>query len=571
MGLAWTLANKGHIQIDIVTSRISQQKQFGPTAILSLMGIACAVYLAFYVSQGMVEKYIMGVMSASELPLPEWWPRVPIFIGLVLLALAFAILALQNVIALRSMHDPKEGLPPGWIISLGTIWIGAVIFLLVWPQAEKISLGLVLPVMVFLIFGLLASGTWVFLSLTLAGMLGGLIFTSYPVGLVAAKLLFNYSASWALTCLPLFIFMGELLLRSGGTRHLYAGLGTWVERIPGKLLHSNILACTVFAAISGSGAATTAAIGTVAVPELKRLGYDRGISIGSLAGAGTLGMLIPPSIPLIIYGALTNESIGQLFMGGILPGLMLSSLFMGYILVRAIRRPSTAPVSRSYSWGERMKGSLEITPILISICVVLGSIYFGIATPTEAGAIGALCALGTLVLYKTLSWKAIKEASWHTMRTTCMLMAIFVGASILSVFLGYLRVSQYVMQATLATGLSKYALLGIICLIYIGLGCIFEGASMMVLTLPIVYPIIIGLGFSGIWFGIVLVILIETSQVTPPVGFSLYILQGVAGVTIGYVAKNAFPFFLLMLVAVIVLVLFPQIALILPNMMIVRG
>jgi len=570
MGLAWTLRVGGHIQVNLLFSRFSSRTQHWLTVFLSCVGMACAAFFAFYAWQGMADLFTTGTVS-DELRLQRWWARVPFFLGFVTLATGFAALALEKAISPRLTHEREEGLSPVWVIGLLAILIGMVSFLLVWPQALGMTPLLILPVMVFLIFGLIGSGMWVFLALCLAGLLGLFMFTSYPVGTIAGKVMFNSAAGWTLTCLPLFIFMGELLFRSGASRHLYSGLGSWVERIPGRLLHSNILSCSIFAAISGSGAATTATVGIVAIPELKRLGYDKGISLGSLAGAGTLGLLIPPSIAMIVYGAITTESIGQLFMGGILPGIMLSFLFMSYIGVTAIRRPSIAPPSRAYSWDERIKGALEIIPMFITIGLVLGLIYTGITTPTEAGAVGAFCALGTLALYRTMSWEVVKEASWSAIRTTCMVIMIFVGASLLSTSLGYLRVAQHVLLLVEGSGLSKYVLLGMICIMYIGLGCIFEGISMMVLTLPIVYPIILALGFNGIWFGIVLVILIETSQVTPPVGFSLYIIQGVTGETIGYVARNAFPFFLLMLVAVIILVLFPQIALILPNMMISGG
>ena len=429
---------------------------------------------------------------------------------------------------------------------------------------------LVLVVVLILVFGFIFGSLWIFLALTITGIFAMVIFTPYPIGPMTVKLLFNSNSNFALTCLPLFIFMGELLFRSGASQHLYGGISPWVERIPGRLLHSNILACTVFAAVSGSSAATCATIGTVAVPELKRLGYDEGISLGSLAGAGTLGLLIPPSIVMIVYGSITAESIGQLFLGGIIPGLMLATLFMIYIGAAAIRRPSIAPPGRSYSWRERGRGLVEITPILVVIGLVLGLIYLGYTTPTEAGAVGAVCAFFTLILYRNLNWQVIKEASWSALRTSCMVMMIIAAASLLSSTLGYLRVPQFLAAGVEASGLSRYAILGILCLIYIALGCIFEGISMMVLTLPIVYPMIIVLGFNGIWFGIVLTVLFETCNITPPVGFNLYVLQTISGRSIGMIVRHTIPFFLLMVLGVGILILFPQLALILPNMMIAR-
>jgi len=308
----------------------------------------------------------------------------------------------------------------------------------------------------------------------------------------------------------------------------------------------------------------------VAVPELKKRGYGSGISLGSLAGAGTLGLLIPPSIVMIVYGAAASESIGQLYLGGVIPGLILSSLFMCYILAMAMFRPFMAPAGRSYSWRERIIGLVEITPIVFLIGLVLGLIYLGITTPTEAGAIGAVGAFTTLLFYKRLSWKVVKEASWSALRTTCMIMMIIAGAILLSSSVAYLRVPQYLCNAIVASGLSKYLILAVVCVVYIALGCLLEGISIMLLTLPIIYPLMISMGFNGIWFGIVLVILIETAQVTPPVGFNLYVLQNISGESIAMIARNAFPFFFLMLVMIVLLTFFPQIALVLPNMMIVR-
>ena len=338
--------------------------------------------------------------------------------------------------------------------------------------------------------------------------------------------------------------------------------------MPGRLLHSNILACTVFAAVSGSSAATCATIGTVAVPELKRLGYEEGISLGSLAGAGTLGLLIPPSIVLIVYGAITAESIGQLFLGGIIPGLMLSALFMLYIGFQAIRRPSIAPVGRSYSWLDRGKGLVEVIPVAVVILLVLGLIYMGITTPTEAGAVGAVSAFATVILYRNLSWRVIKEASWNALRTGCMIMMVIAGATVLASTLGYLLIPQWLAAVVEASGLSKYVILAILCLIYVGLGCLFDGVSMMVLTLPIIYPMVLAMGFNGIWFGVLLTVLIETAQITPPVGFNLYVLQTISGRSIGMIVRNTIPFFFCLLLGVVILIIFPDLALILPNAMI---
>jgi len=568
MGAAWTLKAGGHVQIRLFSSYLSLRNQQRLTVVLASVGMAAFGFLAFYAGLGVVNHYIMDVRSESLIRLPLWWAWVPLCVGSVMLIIQFAGTVVENIISLRSTHERGGGLSPAWFIALGAILVAVVGFLLVSPQAPGMGVWLVLLAVLGILFAFIFGSLWIFLALMITGVLGMMIFTPYPSGQMAAKLVFNANASFVLTCLPLFIFMGELLFRSGASQHLYSGLATWVEKVPGRLLHSNILSCTVFAAISGSSAATCATIGTVAVPELKRLGYDEGISLGSLAGAGTLGLLIPPSIVLIVYGSVAAESVGQLFLGGIIPGLIIATLFMLYIGAQAIHRPSIAPVGRSYSWWERIRGAGKIIPILVVVGLVLGLIYAGVTTPTEAGAVGAVCAFATLVLYRNLSWQVIKEASWGALRTSCMIMFVIAGASLLASSIGYLRVPQQIVAAVEAAGLSKYVILVILGLIYLSLGCLFDGVSMIVLTMPIIYPVIQALGFSGIWFGVWLTILIEIAQITPPVGFNLYVLQTISGQSIERIVRNTIPFFFLLLLGAFIITLFPQIVLWLPNMMI---
>ncbi len=569
MGVAWTLKAGGHVRIGLLSSHLSQRNQSWLLVVISTIGVAAFTFVTIYTWQGFVSNFVGNVRGESMLELRLWWGWVALFIGSGLLTLQFAGTLAENIVSLRSTHERGEGWSPVWFIGLAVILISLIGFLLIWPEAPRMSEWLILLVVLLLVFGLVFGGLWIFMALTVTGIFGMIIFTPYPIGPMTARLLWNSNASFVLTCLPLFIFMGELLFRSGASKHLYAGISPWVERVPGRLLHSNILACTVFAAVSGSSAATCATIGTVAVPELKKLGYEEGISLGSLAGAGTLGLLIPPSIVLIVYGAITAESIGQLFLGGIIPGLMLSALFMLYIGAAAIRRPSIAPVGRSYSWRERGIGLVEIIPVAVVILLVLGLIYMGITTPTEAGAVGAVCAFASVILYRNLSWRVIKEASWNALRTGCMIMMVIAGASLLSSTLGYLLIPQWLAAVVEASGLDKYVILAILCLIYVGLGCLFDGVSMMVLTLPIIYPMVLAMGFNGIWFGVLLTVLIETAQITPPVGFNLYVLQTISGHSIGMIVKNTIPFFFCLILAVVILVIFPDLALFIPNAMIV--
>lgn len=568
MGTAWTVKSGGHVRINIITSRFSQRAQCWITVCVATVAMAAFVLFTIYAWEGFVEVYTGHIVGRTVYRMPLWWVWLPFLVGSVMLTIQFAGIVLENIVSLKRLEQEQgttgDVLPA---ILIGIAVVGFFLVSFIWSPPAGMGAGLILLIVLGIVFALIGSSLWIFVSLGLTGVLALLLFTDYPPSLVV-QVAFSANESFVLTCLPPFVLMGELLFRSGASSDLYSGISPWVERVPGRMLHSNILGCTIFAAISGSSAVTCATIGTVAVPELKKLGYDEGISLGSLAGAGTLGLLIPPSIVLIVYGAMTAQSIGQLFLGGFLPGLMLSGLFMAYIGMRAIRYPSIAPPSRVYSWKQRITGSVKVIPIFITIGMVLGLIYAGITTPTEAGAIGAACALGVVLLHRNLNWSVLKEASFATIRTTCMIMFIVTGATILSSGMAYLHVPQDLSAALEAAHLPKYLVFSILCLIYIALGCLFDGISMMVLTLPIVYPLILVMGFDPIWFGIVLTILIETAQITPPVGFNLYVLQTISGHDIGMIVRNTIPFFLLMLVGVVILVFFPEIAMVLPNMMI---
>ena len=431
-------------------------------------------------------------------------------------------------------------------------------------------IGLLLAVMGFMFF-FLGSGLWMGVSLGVTGALSILIFTNYPIGDIIAKVSFSANESFVLVAVPFFIFMGELLLHSGISQRLYSGITPWITRIPGKLLHTNVIVSSLFAAMVGTSAAPTAAVGAIAVPELKRRGYDPNISIASLAGAGTLGLLIPPSSPMIIYGAMVGDSVGQLFMAGLIPGLILAFIFMTYIAILSSLRPSLVPVDNErYSWKERLKALTQVLPAFFVIASVLGLIYGGIVTPTESAAIGVLASLLVCLLYKTLNWKMLKSSLLSTVRLTCMIMFIITGASILRTAVAYLRIPNELVRLVIGLQLSPYTVLAAIILVYLFLGCLFDAVSMLVLTLPIVHPLVTALGFNSIWFAVVVVILIEAAQVTPPVGFNLFVLEKISGTPVFTIAKHSVPFLLLMLLLIIILTIFPEIATWLPSTMIKR-
>jgi len=375
-----------------------------------------------------------------------------------------------------------------------------------------------------------------------------------------------------LTSVPLFILMGELILRAGLSENFYRSMGLWFHGLKGGLLQSNIVACAVFAAVSGSSVATAAAIGTVAIPEMSRRGYEPKILFGSLAAGGTLGILIPPSIPMIIYGAMVEQSVERLFIAGVLPGIVMSLIFMAYIWVRVAVTPSLVPPAEARpTWAERFSSLAGVAPMFLLILLVLGSIWLGYATPTEAAAVGASAAMVLALASRRLNWRVFAESVTSTIRTTCMVLFIIVGAQILTYALVKTGASRALTAWVVGLGLSKWILFAIVTVLYIFLGCIIDGVSMMVLTLPILYPIIIAAGFDPIWFGIALVILIELGNVTPPVGLNMFVIHGISGGRpIGEVIWGSLPFGILMLAVLALISIFPGLVSWLPSTLVRR-
>ena len=427
--------------------------------------------------------------------------------------------------------------------------------------------------MSLIVFGMLfltlASGIWVGFSLFIVGFIGMIFFSSLPAGNNMASSLWATCEKWEYVALPLFIFMGEILYRSGISEKLFKSLVPWLYRLPGGLLLMNIISCTLFAAVSGSSAATTATVGRITLAEFDKLGYDRRLAMGSLAGAGTLGFLIPPSLIMIVYAILAEVSIGKMFMAGILPGLLLAGIYSSYIIYRGIRNPEIAPrTQESYSWKERLVGLKDITPVLVLILMVLGSIYGGIATPTEAAALGVFGATIFAYINRRMNKKILFECLIGAVKTNAMIMLIVVGAGFLSRVMGFLGIPAAITTAITELNLSPYMLMLLLGGFYILLGCLLDGFSIVVMTLPIALPMVTAAGFDPIWFGIYLILMVEVSQITPPVGFNIFVIQGLTGEPILNIAKYAFPFFLLMLFTTAIITVFPEIALILPRLMV---
>ena len=427
-------------------------------------------------------------------------------------------------------------------------------------------------------FLLLLSGLWIGFSLMGAGVMGMLLFKlNLPptisvwdkIGGLLANSVWNSTNSWSLTALPLFILMGEILYRTQISTRLLNGLQPWLAGIPGRLLHINVVACSLFAAVSGSSAATTATVGKITLDELSKRGYDRSIAIGSLAGAGTLGFLIPPSLIMIIYGILSDTSIGKLFIAGVVPGLLLASAYAAYIMVRAMIDPSIMPKEEeSHTFKEKIAASRELFPVLLLIVVVLGGIYMGITTPTEAAAIGVVGALALAVWFKNLTVENFREAVLSAVKTTSMISFIIVGAAFLSQVVGFVGIARALSLYITGLGLSPYVLIFVIAIMYLFLGMILDGISIVVMTLPIVLPIVVAAGFHPLWFGIFLVFMVELSQITPPVGFSIFVIEGISGEKVGDILKATFPFFVIMILMVIAITAFPDIVFYLPNQMV---
>ena len=422
--------------------------------------------------------------------------------------------------------------------------------------------------LIVFLFALLGSGVWIGLALAGVAWIGMELFTARPVGDAMTVTIWGTASSWTLTALPLFIWMGEILFRTRLSEDMFSGLAPWMEKLPGRLLHTNIIGCAIFAAVSGSSAATCATIGKMTLPELAKRGYPQDMTIGTLAGAGTLGLLIPPSIIMIVYGVTANVSIAQLFVAGILPGILLAGLFMGYTIVWSLLHPGAIPPpDRIFSFREKLWASRHLIPVVMLIALVLGSIYLGFATATEAAAFGVVGSLVIAGLQGSLTRKEFATSIMGATRLYCMIALILAGASFLTLAMGYIGLPRHLAEWIGGLGLSKFALLMAIMVFYVILGCFLDGISMVVLTMGVILPTIEKAGIDLLWFGIYIVLVVEMAQITPPVGFNLFVLQGMTGRQITYIARTALPMFWLMVAAVLLVYFVPSIVTLLPQHM----
>jgi tripartite ATP-independent transporter DctM subunit len=434
-----------------------------------------------------------------------------------------------------------------------------------------IGMAGVAAVLVGTLFVLLALGVWIGPALIAVGIVGMQLFSSAPGGSILATTSWASSASWTMTALPLFIWMGEILFRTRLSDDMFAGLAPWVERLPGRLLHANVIGCGIFAAVSGSSAATAATIGRISLPELKARGYPESISIGSLAGSGTLGLLIPPSIIMIVYGVAAQVSVARLFIAGVLPGLMLMALFSGYVMLWSLLNKRRIPAAgAALALGEKLRKTWRLLPVVLLIAGVIGSIYAGFATATEAAAIGVVGALLIAGASGMLNRQTFTDSLLGAVRTSTMIFFILLGAAYLTSAMSFTGLPAALATWIAGEKLPAWALIAALTVFFIILGCFLDGISIVLLTTSVILPAVQAAGIDLLWFGIFIVLVVEMAQITPPVGFNLFVVQNLTGKDIFTVAKASFPFFLLMVVATVLVTVFPQIVLSLPQAMTAR-
>ncbi|KZK75907.1 Sialic acid TRAP transporter permease protein SiaT [Pseudovibrio sp. W64] len=428
---------------------------------------------------------------------------------------------------------------------------------------ENIS---IIILFLFVMFTLLGTGVWVGLALMGVAWVGMELFTTRPVGDVMLTTIWSASSSWTLTALPLFIWMGEILYRTRLSEDMFRGLAPWMARLPGGLVHTNIVGCTVFAAVSGSSAATLTTVGKMSIPELRKRDYPEKMIIGTLAGAATLGLMIPPSLTLIVYGVTINESISKLFFAGIMPGIVLAGMFMAYVAITSKVSSKWDPKAEpEMSFAEKVKNTRFLLPVILLILVVIGSMYLGYATATEAAAFGVIGSLILAASQGSLSWKSFTSSLMGATYTSSMIALILAGAAFLSLSMGFTGLPRGLADMIATLELSRFELLMVLLVFYVILGMFLDGISSVVLTMAVVEPMIRQAGIDLIWFGIFIVVVVEMAQITPPIGFNLFVLQGMTNYQMGFIARAAFPMFLIMVAMVFVLIAFPEIATWLPE------
>ncbi|MBI3993993.1 MAG: TRAP transporter large permease [Candidatus Lambdaproteobacteria bacterium] len=421
---------------------------------------------------------------------------------------------------------------------------------------------------VVFMLAMMLGGVWVVVSIGAAGIVGLFNILGFERVVVAlGSITWETNTNFVLVALPLFVFMGELLFQTGIMNRIYVSASKIVSGLPGGLLQTNIAACTLFAACSGSSLASAATIGSVGYPQIVPRGYDRPLALGSIAAGGTLGILIPPSIIFIIYGSMAEVSIGRLFMAGVLPGLLLATLYVLYIAARALLNPALAPREPNVGWRDMLKAVGELWQVILLAAVVLGGIYGGVASPTEVAALGAVLALVFAAVARTLTWRAVRASALNTVRQTCMILFIIMAAKLFAMTLIYYQIPNRMVGWIEMLGLSAMLLVVAVCLLYLAMGTFFDGVSMMVITIPFVVPMMLALQVDLIWLGVLVCIMIEIGLLTPPVGLNIYVLQGATGESMRDIVVGSMPFVLCQVLTALLVLFYPQLALFLPSLL----
>jgi len=430
------------------------------------------------------------------------------------------------------------------------------------------SVFIVSAILFAVLLVLLASGIWIALGLLSVGVFALAVFSDTPTGSIMISAMWDASWGWPMTALPLFIWMGEILFRTRLSEDMFNGLAPWVNWLPGRLLHVNVLGCGIMAAVAGSSAVTCATVARMSLPELQKRGYNENMMIGTLTGSATLGLLIPPSIIMIVYGVLAQQSVARLFIAGVLPGILLIVLFMGYVCLWSLFNRDQAPAREpGTDFLHKLWNSRRLIPIVLLILLVIGSIYGGFATPTEAATIGIIGALGLALATRTLTWHTFSDSLMSAMKISCMISFIIACAGVLSTAVSFLNIPQALASQVVRADMSPAMLLVILTAFFIVLGCFLEGISILVLSSAVVLPMVEAAGMNLLWFGVYMVVVIEMAQITPPLGFNLFVMQSMTGRNILQVTHASIPFFIILVISVVLLASFPSIATWLPSLM----
>jgi tripartite ATP-independent transporter DctM subunit len=606
LGLASAQRANAHIQVEALVAMLPVPVRERLEVATLWLGVIFVVFTAWHTARFTYLDYVNDARDWGLLSTPQWMPQAPMTVGLLLFVSALMrdiyrlspprgalaqwtapVLAVALVVLLTALGRSDWKIP-GTRFDWGTLAICATIFAAMvawsgWRIACAVAATFGLLALAFYVsrgasmlwIGVLLGGTLLVLlfigvrvafAMGLVGLLGLYFLLPQSQLPVLADRSWTSINSFTLTAVPTFVLMGALLVRSGVTSDLFDALVCWFGKTPGGLAHSSVAASATFAAVCGSSLATAATLGSVAAPEMVKRGYDPKLTYGVVAAGATLGILIPPSIAMIIYGNVVGVAVTQLFLAGIIPGLLLSLLFMVTVAVWGLVDPSAFPPGEGYTWGQKARATLGVLPFLVLIAAVLGSLYMGIATPTEAGAVGAVAALAMALQRGRLDWPSFYATLLETVKVTAFIMLIVVGASILSWVFDFLRLPRAMVQLVTDANLAPWLVMVIIAAIYLLLGCFIESIAMMLMTLAVTFPVIVALGLDPIWFGVVLVLLIEIGLVTPPVGLVLFVLRGMSGnVSLKDIALGVSPFILVMLGFIVLLYLFPDIATWLPR------